>query len=1081
MTMDAFISRAQQLAEQSDTPIEVPIEGRIAYIVSHGKSYASNGYAVRTQGIAKALNQHGLETLCFVRPGRPWELGSSTEPECEVDGVRYIHSHWADGQKPKSEAEHLEASVERFIELFRVYRPSAVLAASNYIVGLPAWIAAKRLGLPFYNEVRGFWELSRDAREPGYSQIAAFKAEAERDTFVAKQAQKVFTLNQPMKEELAKRGVGDRRIDIVPNGVSELPEIKPASYELKADLGIGQNDKVIGYIGSFNAYEGLDLLLEACTELVQKGERLKLLLVGDSQPLIASSAAHIAVTGLKETPPWLIQVGRVPHAEVADYYALLDAVVIPRKPLAVCQLVPPMKAAEALAYGKRLVVSDVAPLAEYADKYDGVVSFEAGSATSLATALQRSLKLLAPKPSTELLFSAHTEPMVRALKGEEEQKGGESEPVAKPVEATPKTAAVVPEKIAQNPAIKLTRDVTWQRFDLNGDNVIRILGNVSIKNGGDKAGVLLVELFDKDDNKISPDEVGLPKSEVFGGSFMYLQDTKSKKSQLTFIDTAKDVVYARVGFTLFQATEKTEIEVSHLEAKATKFSPQAAAASRNSEKPKQASDYKVAIIADEFTSNSFAGEFQALPLEPDNWLDVFQDHQPDIFFCESAWAGPDPVKRPWRGKVYASINFPNENRKTLLSILDYCQKAGIPTVFWNKEDPTHHNDRVHDFVKTASLFDYVFTTAAECVESYKKNYGVKNAFALPFGTNPRLFNPVETVKRSDHVVFAGSWYENHTERCKEMRNILDRLIEGGFKLDIYNRYHGDSDPLHIWPEKYSAYLLPAKPHHEMPDVYKSSVYGLNFNTVTSSSTMFARRVFELMSSNTLVVSNYSKGVDEMFGNLVVFPDRDPERLKSLTQDEVDGIRHEALHEALENHTYKQRWRSILQAVGLPFVENDTTLTFTYIVKERQEALSAISWYQQYGMQFSGSRLLLVADISMDPLEVAKFYQEFNRFGASVTSMLHAEKYAIPDRYRPVETSHFVALRPGQSADAGRIKKGLLHLQYMTEHLVALAERPDQRHKTAPATADAVVMGSASQFTDWMQRQTKQSLSTVYWV
>ena len=163
---------------------------------------------------------------------------------------------------------------------------------------------------------------------------------------------------------------------------------------------------------------------------MQKGEKLKLLLVGDSQPLIESSAAHLADTGLKDTPPWLIQIGRVPHEHVADYYALLDAVVIPRKPLAVCQLVPPMKAAEALAYGKRLVVSDVAPLAEYAAKFDGVVSFEAGSAKSLATALQRSLKLPAPKPSTELLFSAHTEPMVRALKGETEQKRGGDELVA---------------------------------------------------------------------------------------------------------------------------------------------------------------------------------------------------------------------------------------------------------------------------------------------------------------------------------------------------------------------------------------------------------------------------------------------------------------------------------------------------------------------------------------------------------------------------------------------------------------------------------------------------------------------------
>src|SRR5690606_3121735 len=112
-----------------------------------------------------------------------------------------------------------------------------------------------------------------------------------------------------------------------------------------------------------------------------------------------------------------------------------------------------------------------------------------------------------------------------------------------------------------------------------------------------------------------------------------------------------------------------------------------------------------------------------------------------------------------------------------------------------------------------------------------------------------------------------------------------------------------------------------------------------------------RRVFELMSSNTLVISNYSKGVEEMFGDLVVFPDRDPERLTSLTPEEVDSMRHKALHEVLGKHTYKQRWRSILKAIGMPFSDSDTSLTFTYIVKERSEAVSAISWYQQYGVKF----------------------------------------------------------------------------------------------------------------------------------
>ena len=392
--MDALLTYATKLANQKAQAIEVPIPGRIAYVVSHGQSYASNGYAIRTQGIAHALNQHSLETLCFVRPGRPWEIKADkkgTQAEVNIDGVRYIHRRWLAGEKPKNETEHLEQSVEYFTELFRIYRPSVVLAASNYIVGLPAWVAAKRLGLPFYNEVRGFWELSQDARKPGYKDTEEFKAEAERDSFVAKQAERVFTLNQPMQNELIKRGVEEAKIALVPNGVSKLPEIKPADLALKAKLGIEHGDKVVGYVGSFNAYEGLDVLLKACAKLIQQGEKIKLLMVGDDQPITQAVSKSKTPLENAENAPWLIQVGRVPHEQVADYYALIDTIVIPRNRLPVCELVPPMKAAEALAYGKRLVLSDLPALRAVCQQGNAVAFVAPDHPTELAEGILRQL------------------------------------------------------------------------------------------------------------------------------------------------------------------------------------------------------------------------------------------------------------------------------------------------------------------------------------------------------------------------------------------------------------------------------------------------------------------------------------------------------------------------------------------------------------------------------------------------------------------------------------------------------------------------------------------------------------------
>jgi len=439
--MDELLSYASTLAEQPAHPVSAPIQGRIAYVVSHAQTYASNGYAIRTQGVAKALNQHGFETLCFVRPGRPWELNaaSSVVPECTIEGVRYIHTRWQNDKGPKVGKEWLDESVKKYIVLFKIYRPSIVLAASNYLVGLPAWVAAKRLGLPFYNEVRGFWELSRAAREPKYENTSAFKKEAVRDAFVAKQAHKVFTLNQPMKDELVKRGVNGDDLTLAPNGVSQLPSIKPASPALKKKLGIAEGEKVIGYVGSFNAYEGLDVLLESCAQLVGKGEKLKLLLVGDEQPITAVVNCNEALERKFDEAPWLVQVGRIPHEQVAEYYALIDTVVIPRKQLPVCELVPPMKAAEALAYGKRLVVSDVAALAEYASNYDSVELFKPeDSVEGLAQTLQKSLTLPTPKADVSVLFSAHTEVMAEALKVGMGLYNGEDSELVKTYVAAPK-------------------------------------------------------------------------------------------------------------------------------------------------------------------------------------------------------------------------------------------------------------------------------------------------------------------------------------------------------------------------------------------------------------------------------------------------------------------------------------------------------------------------------------------------------------------------------------------------------------------------------------------------------------------
>jgi len=935
--MDYLISQALQLAEEYHAPIAYPVKNRIAYVVSHGLSYASNGYAIRTQGIAEALNEQGLDTLCCIRPGRPWELGAGNAIPVHsvVNGVRYIHTNWPDSRKPESEIEHLEASIKAFVQLFRVFKPQSVLAASDYKVGLPAWIAAKRLGLPFYNEVRGFWELSREASEPDYAKTREYNARDERDTFVASKSEKVFTLNQPMKNELVRRGVDQSKIDIVPHGVNKLPEIKSADPGLKRKLGIQDGERVVGYIGSFTPYEGLDILIQACAELVRQGEKIKLLLVGDDQPVTALNGDKNVLT----VKPWMIQVGRVPHEAVADYYALIDAVVIPRKKQPVCELVPPMKANEALAYGKRLVVSDVAPMAEYAQKHDGVVTFEVGNVSSLTQALQGSVKLPAPQPSRDLLFSAHKEPMVKALKGEQGQQGGESEPVAKPIVApVVKSESELPSQPVQKlkDKIELSNSTYWSEIEVSQGQSITVKGNVKYHNKKgivDRKAVMLVKAYGQDARELDVACGALTKSQPLRGYYKYLHCSQGAVVPLHEFEVPHGVVKIMIGFRLFYS-RGVKVTVDGLEIGVVKkissllhnaYYPGSAAFSDLSKllggnvtppkvsKKESDNSYNVLTIMDEFTQDCFKDEFNLVPADKTAWREQLDSHDINMFFAESAWRGNCATWNYCMSKIKGKFGEP------LLELLLECKRRKIPTVFWNKEDPVNYDV----FIDAAKCFDYVFTTDATVIDRYKKDVGHDRVYLLKFAAQENLHLPILKGEKNGRVAFAGSWNgEKYPIRAERLEMLFEYPLEQGI-LDIYDRYSSPENaaPGLVYPEKYKASLLPAVPYNKIADqVYKKYSVMINVNSVEDSSSMLARRIYELCGCGTPIVSSPANSLKNELSEIVQVantPQESREKISRILDDDIHALKIAAkgvrfVHSA---NTYRHRFSEILDKVA----------------------------------------------------------------------------------------------------------------------------------------------------------------------
>lgn len=305
---------------------------------------------------------------------------------------------------------------------------------------------------------------------------------------------------------------------------------------------------------------------------------------------------------------------------------------------------------------------------------------------------------------------------------------------------------------------------------------------------------------------------------------------------------------------------------------------------------------KIACVMDTFTYESYAPEACLLQLTPDNWqaeLDVFA---PDMLFIESAWRGKDDL---WGNKV-------GHTSQELVAIVQWCNQHKVTTLFWNKEDPIHFET----FLNTAKLFDHIFTTDIDCIGRYKKALGHNQVYFLPFAAQPKANNPVEKYQRQDKFCFAGAYYVKYPDRTRDLNNFVVNLPEYR-DIDIYDRNFGKNDPNYMFPEEYQPYIVGTLPYDQIDKAYKGYNYAINLNSIKQSQSMFARRVFELLASNTVTVSNFSHGLRLMFGDLVCTSDSGEEivsRLQQLTDNalKLKQFRLQALRKVMSEHTYQDR-------------------------------------------------------------------------------------------------------------------------------------------------------------------------------
>jgi glycogen(starch) synthase len=139
---------------------------------------------------------------------------------------------------------------------------------------------AKRRGLPLIYEIRAFWEDAAVGNGTGREGSLRYRLTRLLETWAARRADAVAVICEGLRRDLIGRGIAADKIIVAPNGVDMSLFGNPLAPIRSSPASSGSGADVVGFIGSFYDYEGLDDLIAAMPLLLRKRPKAHLLLVG---------------------------------------------------------------------------------------------------------------------------------------------------------------------------------------------------------------------------------------------------------------------------------------------------------------------------------------------------------------------------------------------------------------------------------------------------------------------------------------------------------------------------------------------------------------------------------------------------------------------------------------------------------------------------------------------------------------------------------------------------------------------------------------------------------------------------------
>lgn len=361
-------------------------EGGILYLLHNCLPHHTGGYAIRAHGLLKGFQDAGRDVIAQARLGYPADRKKSVSNRLVqemIDGIEYRFLPDYVSIDQADQVGYIEHYVENVLKSVDPKRVGYVHAASFFQNGLAGRMIADRLGVPLVYEMRGMEWLTNGALDADWQRSMPGIVGREMELAAARSADHVFAITHALGDWLVDNGIEAGKISVLPNGcVAEQAACACGRDEtLARDLDL-EGSFVVGYIGSVVFYEGIDLIVRAVGQVRKEtGLDVRFLLVGDG-PDFQRVTQFIDESGARD---FVRQTGRVPYSDVNRYYSLVDAFVMARTELEICNIISPLKPLEALMKRKLLITSDVDAIREMVIASEGgAVTFKAGSASELS-------------------------------------------------------------------------------------------------------------------------------------------------------------------------------------------------------------------------------------------------------------------------------------------------------------------------------------------------------------------------------------------------------------------------------------------------------------------------------------------------------------------------------------------------------------------------------------------------------------------------------------------------------------------------------------------------------------------------